>query len=378
MTTDTAQLTNWNELANSLGPFIGIVAVLVGTLLAGWFQWKVMSKQHRLSHKSQMDALQQSHMHNIEVTVRQSEVDHRSQLDALKAAHEQNLEVIRLNQQREDTLRTKQNQESDRADRLRIDEYADLLLPRLTDFASIHYLGLDNKDPEELNKYLYLQKLMLEENLHPAHPERSAAMRLTFLMFQLIGAFRLALNARWTRPLSNEQMNFLSHWENYIEPILCSGKYPGKELLYREQIEIVSEEMLIRSKATDIPRPINWSEFCSLLETDPVIKEIANVMATRLRFVFLDSSAPPPRKAMQCRLAIFGLYLIQISDEADNKTGSWRADRLWPPIIGWYKWEHEQWVSRKSDRKPDWSVFKRFDVAEKAGLAGAVTERSRS
>ncbi len=317
-----------------LAPVLGVVSVVVGALLAGWLQWRVTRSQMRIAHQSQLDVLKTTHLHDLEMMAAQ--------------------------RSREDEQRTRQFAEADRADRQVVVEYIDLLLPRLCEVASIHYLAADNRDTEELERYLTLQRHMQTTALDAAHPERNPGVRMTFLLFQLVAAMRLALNARWARPLTAEQTSFLAHWESHLEPILCSGRYPGKELLYREQLEVISDEMLVVGKATGRPRPIHWKEFCDKLHTDATFLELVNLVAVKLRFIFVETNALPPRKAMQCRLAIMALYLAHISHDAGDDYWARREPALWNIVCGWFRTERD--VLHQS---PEWFVFERGDVASR-------------
>ena len=329
------------DLPGLIEGFLGLGAVIVGTLLGGWLQ-------ARLSRK-------------------QASEEHRNQLSVLAETHRQNLEVLTLQQKREEDLRLRQFAESDRADRLVITEYVDVILPRLIEASSIQYLASDNKDQDELKKYKQLQKYMNELTIDPAHPERNAALRMAFLLFQLMAAMRIALNARWTRPLTEQQTTFLSHWESHLEPMICSGRYPGKELLYREQVEIITEEMLTGPEGVRISRPLNWSEFCRKYNASTVVRELSEIVAGRFRYVFDEANSLPPRKATQCRMAIMALYLIQVCSETGSDSWNWRRDGLWRTVCDWYKWEWDQ------KQAPKWFVFTYGDVAAKCGLQGGTS-----
>lgn len=324
------------QIIEELGPIIGLIAVIAGTLLGGWLQ-------ARLSRK-------------------QTKEEHGNQLAVLAETHRQSIEMLTLQQKREEDLRVRQFAEADRADRLVVAEYVDLLLPRLIETSSIYYLSSQNRDQEELRRYTQLQRFMGETAVDLAHPERNAALRMAFLLFQLMAAMRIALNARWTRPLTEQQSRFLAHWEDHLEPMFCSGRYPGKELLYREQVEIITDEMLTGPTGTRISRPLNWSEFCRKYNSDGVIKELAELVADRFRYVFNEGNALPPRKATQCRLAIMALYLIQLSREAGNDSWNWRGDNLWKIVSQWFKWEADQ------GQDPKWFVFTYGDVSERLGV----------
>jgi hypothetical protein len=141
--------------------------------------------------------------------------------------------------------------------------------------------------------------------------------------------------------------------------MVCSGRYPGSELLYREQVEIVGSEMLVVPDATKLPRPINWKEFCGKYATDSTVKELSDLVAGKLRLIFDETKSLPPRKAMQCRLAIMALYLIRLSKEAGNDSWSRREDALWRIVSDWHQWEFDR------GQDPKWFVFTFGDVAER-------------
>jgi hypothetical protein len=321
------------DLVQELGPVLGVLAVVLGTVIAGWFQARVTRRQTAQTHESQLRLLEQT--------------------------HRQNMEVLTLQQRREEDLRIRQFAESDRADRLVVIEYVDLLLPRLIEVSAIYYIGSDNRDADELRRFKQLQRFMLEQTVDFAHPERNLGLRMAFLLFQLVGSMRIALNARWTRPLTDEQTAFLSHWESHIEPMICSGRYPGKELLYREQIEIIGSEMLVAPEATKVARPINWKEFCEKCVAIAAVSELADVVAGKLRFIFDEANSLPPRRAMQCRLAIMALYLIRLTKEAGNDSWTRREDGLWRIVSDWFQWEF------KEGQDPKWYVFTVGDVAQR-------------
>lgn len=329
------------DLVQALAPILGVVCGIAGAAFGGWLQARLSRKQSQEAQKNQQLALAET--------------------------HRQNLEVITLQQKREEDLRLRQFAESDRADRLVVTEYLDLIMMRLIQTSSIYYLGSDNRDDDERQLYLQLQKYMNATEIDPAHPEKTAALRMAFLLFQLMAAMRIALDARWTRPLTDVQTKFLAHWEEHLEPMICSGRYPGKELLYREQVEIITEEMLTRTDGVRITRPLNWAEFCKKYSTNVVVKELTEVVARKFRFVFDETKSLPPRKATQCRLAIMALYLIQLSRESGNDSWNRREENLWRTITEWFKWERDQ------GQAPEWFVFSYGDVAARIKVAPALT-----
>jgi hypothetical protein len=296
----------------------------------------------------------------------------RSTREQLRSAHESQLKILEVTKSRDEELRARQFAESDRADRLLITEYVDLILPRLVQITSIYFLagGPANANDEERRSFESLRSWMNSDEVDPAHPEKNLKLRLTFLLFQMIAAMRLALNARWTRPLSTEQGKFLEHWEAHIEPIFCSGRYPGDELLYREQIEIIADEMLPMSGRSAGRRPMNWHDFSRSYQQGGVLRSLTDLVGRKLAFIFADHDKrnTPLRRSAQCRLAIFALYLIRMSEEAGNDSWSWRAAGIWKTVTDWYSWEDSM------GQQPKWFVFEYQDVANR--LAPARTALS--
>ncbi len=130
--------------------------------------------------------------------------------------------------------------------------------------------------------------------------------------------------------------------------------------------------MLVVPEATKVVRPINWKEFCEKYTASPVVRELADIVADKLRFIFDEAKSLPPRKAMQCRLAIMGLYLIQLSKEAGNDSWSRREDALWRIVGDWFKWESDQ------GQDPKWFVFTFGDVAQRIRSTAAPSASGTS
>ncbi len=313
-----------------LEPVLGVLSVVVGTILAGLFQAHVARKECDAAHKSQLELLQ--------------------------STHRQNLEVLALQQTREDAIRTRQFAEADKADRLLVMEYVDLLLPRLIEVASIDYIASDNANPVELQRYLQLQRYILADEIDPAHPESTLGIRMAFLLFQVVAAFRLALGARWIRPLTTEHSAFLAKWESHIEPVVCSPRYQGKELMYREQLQIVWDEMLAVHEATKVASPLNWKAFVAKYTSDPAIRDLVELVSSKLQFIFVETNQLPPRKAMQCRLAIMALYLIDLCKAAGSHIWDQREAGLWDIVVDWFKWQID------ANQDPHWYLFAPGDV----------------
>lgn len=285
----------------------------------------------------------------------------RSQERALKAA-----------QRREDVLYERKFEEADRADRYLIIEYIDQVLPRLSQITSIHFLSSteDNKNEDEREEFRQLKSFMDATQVDPAHPERTLSIRMAFLLFQLITAARIALNARWSRPLSDYQKSFLSHYECHLEPILCSGRYPGEEWLYREQIAIIEDEMTVQGNQR-VPHPVNWREFCQKYQEGGVLRTLADMVASKFRFIFDDANhrTTPLRRSSQCRLAIMALYLIKMSEENGDSIWAKKAADIWPVVADWFAWE-ATYNTENGRRPPQWFVFTYGDVAAKSALLG--------
>jgi hypothetical protein len=81
---------------------------------------------------------------------------------------------------------------------------------------------------------------------------------------------------------------------------------------------------------------------------------------------------------MQCRLAIFALYLIEMSEEAGNAGWKRRQDQIWHVVAAWFAWQQER------DQMPAWYVFNRGDVGAaierigRSNLPGLLPRQSKS
>jgi hypothetical protein len=271
-------------------------------------------------------------------------------------SHSENLRAIH---QREDAERLRRYQEQDHADRQLVLEYIDQLLPRIDNITSLwHLAGQTNTDADQRKLYLRQQSLINNKDIDPAHPERNLGIRLAFLLFQLLAAMRSALNARWTRTISEQQVRFLSRYEQYLEPILTSTKYPGNAFLYREQIEIIADKMLI-AKQHGVFRPLNWHEFTDDYRNDAVLTELTTIVTKKFQLIFDDSGQAPlrDRLANQARLAILQLYLIQIREDAGDHSKSGRREALQRMVSR--EFEHE---AGEQNHPPQWYVFSPGDV----------------
>lgn len=320
------------ELAKEMSPAFGVLSVVVGCVFSAYFQDR-MTRKHAV-------------------------ISQRNQLQLMDQTFKQQIEILTIQQKREEDIRQRQYAEADRADRLVVTEYIDLLVPRLIEIASIDYIASDNRDENELRRFKRMQRYVSQTELDFAHPEKTLGLRIAFLLFQLVGSMRNALNSRWVRPLSQEQSDFLDHWEAHIEPMICSSRYPGEELLYREQVEIIGSEMVTASHNSKTIRPLNWREFCQKCKSDHYFYELATIVADKIRLIFDEGNPVPPRKAMQCRLAIMAMYLIHLSEESGCRTWSNRMPSLWRVICEWFDWQCNQGQS------PEWFLFKYGDVKE--------------
>lgn len=306
-----------------LGPILGMIVTGIGMAASSLLQSWSMRSQAREQHANQMALLRESHRH-------------------------------------EDEDRARQHAEADRADRLRVIDYVELLIPRLAELATLGWLGSSRAGGGASGQFARLEPWMNTTAVDPAHPERNLSLRTAFLGFRLAAAMQMALQARWLRPLTPIQAEFLSRWERHIEPVLCSNRYPGAPILYREQLEIIANQMMVRSEATGEARPMNWREFCDLYNQDPVWKELADTVAGYLRQIFAKEGDLRERKNRECRLAIMALYLIDLCrSEGEMRWGDLEGN-LWRTITRQYA--H---IQEKSGQPPMWYVFAPGDVGER-------------
>lgn len=177
-----------------------------------------------------------------------------------------------------------------------------------------------------------------------AYPERSVSLRIAFRLFQLVAAMRLALNAPRTRVVSEKHRQFLDEWNSHLAPVLCSPDYTGEPLLFREQLEIIANEMLVKPNTTDAVRPVDWSEFVAKYTQGGVIKSLADIVCERIAFICHDTGSMRCRRLLQCRLAILGLYLIGLSKLAGKDFWSSREPGLWSTVRNGFRREARQWL----------------------------------
>ena len=157
--------------------------------------------------------------------------------------------------------------------------------------------------------------------------------------------------------MSDRQRKFLSHWEEHFEPVICSGRYPGKEMLYREQLEVITETFLVES-SSGIIKPMDWRQLCERLKTDDTLKTLTEEVSSKLQFIFDERNTLPPRRAMQCRMAILGIYLVRLSQEVEDDLWNRLESQLWTVVRGWFSWQQAE------KRDPQWFVFEFGDAKQ--------------
>ena len=282
----------------------------------------------------------------------------RQNMNALREQHKQA-------QEREDKRRQTELAQHEEADRQLVREYAELLLFRIRNIATIVFLGPDNYDQAEGHRYKTLKPFMLETDINPSNPENCLAISITFLMFQLIAAMRLAVAARFARALSDEHRAFLDNWERRLEPIFSSRAYPGNRWLCREQVEVIGERMLIKDDTTAASRPMHWQEFTREAGNDTVLAALTETVRSKLASIFDDGDPAhlAARKEAQCRLAIMALYLIELMPESerDSYTLKETSKQLWDNLVESFA---SEW--KRPGRRPNWYVFQKDDLRRRA------------
>ncbi len=275
------------------------------------------------------------------------------------AEREERILELQAEMQRDDGAadRKRQREEVERAERLMVQDYVDLLLPRLLKITSLRYLGSRNRNLDELARYRNQAHFMAAQVIDPAHPEKNLAVRIAFLVLQLSAAFRIALDARWVRALTDTQHTFLENWGRRLEPVICSGLYPGEVFLYREQLEMANN-IMIRKSNRGLLRPLDWQEFTVELEANEVLREITDLIANQFRLIFDETVPDPKRRAMQCRLAILCLYLYALSDRNGNAARERKETALWQKVGDWFQWEED------AGQNPRWFVFEYGDIKQ--------------
>lgn len=342
-----------SEYGPAITACAAIAAALFG-LFGTWLGARWTNKLYRNGINTIMDKYQQAQEKQLVFA-------HENNLAVIELTHKHTVDLEQVKLKSQEDLRLKEFAEADEADRLLMAEYVDQLVPPLTKICSIHYLGSENPDADELKKYKELKESATQK-CDIIHPEWNIFLRMAFLLLQLMAAARLALNARWKRPLSDQQRDFLREWDARLEPILCGVRFPGKALLNREQIEMMTDKMLVRPATTNLARPMNWAEFAELYQKgDQPLAGIADAIKEKLAFIFIDDRGKTPKcRDMQCRLAIMGLYLIKLSKLAGNEHWTSRETEFWGTILCWYEFDV---LKNNND---DWYVFRPGDVRERS------------
>lgn len=282
---------------------------------------------------------------------REAEQNHARQMELLRESHRQEIE-------RREADRNQQRDDYDRADRSLTVEYIDMLLPHLRRICAIFYLGEDNNNTLELRAYKQTKNFMEEKgDADPAHPEKDLGLRLAFLLLQIMAAARLAHSAQWMRPLTDSQKKFLWLWTKRCVPALCSNQYPGRPFLYREQIQLLAEAMLVHSVHISKSRPLTWAEFVGQYHDSKTIKDLSDQVATAFRLIFVESEPLPLRKGQQARLDFLSLYFLEMQELSDQTVLQSSRDQHWSNIADAFRFEVD-----KSGRDPDWYVFQAGDI----------------
>ncbi len=225
-------------------------------------------------------------------------------------------------------------QEIENTNRELVQAYADSLIFQLRNLSEI--VGWLEENNGDNKKYTELSKYIRDKNINVAKPQETRGYQIAFLIFQFMAAFWLSRTSRFSGMMTPEYKDFLDKWENKFEPIFCSRKYPGIPWLFREQIEIIAEEMLVVSEKTDITRPMHWKEFAEEIENNKALLDLADHLKSRIAFIFNDADNIENRQRTLSRLAFLGLYLTDIFSKYDKSDYIEESETLfWDRITEW-------------------------------------------
>lgn len=212
----------------------------------------------------------------------------------LQAAEKQSLQQLQLLERQfahavdtDERQYQRELQQKEEANNQLIKSYIFLLIPMLRELAEISYLPRENEIYQN-EIYQRMKKGIYDvgNKIDPVNPQENRGYQMTFLIFQFIAAYKIALSSRFSRAITMEQKSFLDQWEDKFEQIFCSPKYPGKPWFYRERIDVIAEEMLTVSTKTGLLRPMNWKEFVEKIFADDVFKALVEGLRNQFSFVF--------------------------------------------------------------------------------------------
>lgn len=275
----------------------------------------------------------------------------------------QSIQALELGFERQDRLQLQTFAQHDAADRQLVVDYIMDFVARLDDLALLRVHNLDTAPDEVQKKYNRVRTFFTGKVVDHVHHDRNWGAWYAFLLFQIIGAFNVVLLSRWQRPLTDEQKQFLKLYDDRLAPALTSSSYPGKRFIYRDQLDVIADSVLVRHEHTSLLRPVNWVEFVSKYNEVAWFKELVEIVAGNFRIIVGDEPLDD-RKNAQARLCMLVLYMISILKSSginfsaallSNEEGLWEE-------LGHSFIRH----TKRTGRKPDWYVFERGDIEARA------------
>jgi len=229
--------------------------------------------------------------------------------------------------------------EKENAQRVLVQQYAKSLLPLIKRICEIKWLDEStNKNEEDKKKLQKLKRFILTDALDCAHPQTNAGYQGTFLIYQFIAAFNLALAMRVKGYFTPTYKEFINNWERQFLTVFCSTIYPGIPWFFREQLEVIGQEMLIWDEKLNQVRPLNWFEFTHKLNNEPNFKSLCEALREKIVHIFREDCALANRLQTQTRFAFFALYLLSMLDESDMDVGFKGFEQVfWNNICCWYR-----------------------------------------
>ena len=276
------------------------------------------------------------------------------QREVIDARARAQLEAIDEQFRKDEERRQTENLDLERAERLIVLQYCRNTAARVTRLALSNQQTASTWANEDAN------------NSTPLIPARTEFIWTAFALFQLIAAFNMASSARRHRRLSKNQEVFLNIYDRKILTVLCRAAHPGRPFFYPEQLEIIGEEMLKKAPETQLLRPLHWSEFVALRDSDHILWQLAVRFSNRL--ADLASHHPYEREPPKTRLAVLSMYLQYVMQHHPGFNAH-RVERLRKQI-------HQQftWAQENEAEQPDWFVFDEGDPLNGVPFPETISE----
>jgi len=182
-----------------------------------------------------------------------------------------------------------------------------------------------------------------------------------YRLMRFFAAYSMYLRRCSALPFHRNRRRLEGYVEKKIVPVFASGEYPGEELMYRDTIMELSEEMLDKSQKWYAVYPISFSAWIDIVKSN---ESAISLVSRKLAYLF---SAP------SVRLALLGIFLIDIRQDLREKNREHedvRTDLL--------RWLQKHVDTRQSLSIWGWTQNHKTDCAEMDISKGLIPRNNRS